>query len=139
MGTNYYVEMEIGDACPVCKHRETVTEELHIGKSSLGWCFALHSIPEKGLTNLHNWLVYLKDKIIKDEYGSIHMLDEFKKVVLDRKREELWDHAPVGYASWPDFHRLNHSENGPCGMIRHKRNAGHGGEEPWDMCEGEFS
>jgi len=138
MGTNYYVEAEIGDACPVCKHRKEIEKELHIGKSSRGWCFALHSIPELGLTNWHNWQVFLKDKSIKNEYREQITLDELSDIVLNRSRTPCWDHPPLAYTSWEKFHELNHSMEGPNGMIRSARNDGHGGDEPWDLYENEF-
>jgi hypothetical protein len=134
MGTNYYVKEEIQEECPVCHHRE-VTNEIHIGKSSAGWCFALHAIPELGLNNWHNWLVFLQDKKIKDEYGNDISLKEFKSIVLDRAYSaRSW----VAYNSWEKFHQFNRSIQGPNGLIRSADNVGNGGHEPWDMIEGEF-
>lgn len=139
MRTNYYIKPESMGKCPHCGHEE-FSEELHIGKSSMGWCFSLHAIPERGLNNWRNWLVFLEGKTIKDEYGSIYTLDEFSEVVLARGRENYaWEGSPVGYSSWERFHELNGSMEGPRGLIRHKNNAGHGGDEPWDAITGEFS
>src|SRR5450631_1105933 len=36
MGTNYYLQL------PGCDHCNRAGDRLHIGKSSGGWCFALH-------------------------------------------------------------------------------------------------
>ena len=51
MGTNYYL-YEGSEACPTCKRP---FEPLHIGKSSAGWCFSLHVIPEEGINTLDDW------------------------------------------------------------------------------------
>jgi len=48
MGTNYYLVKNERPPCPCCE-RTYVQERLHIGKSSGGWCFALHVIPEMGM------------------------------------------------------------------------------------------
>jgi len=99
MGTNYYIEAEIGNACPVCKHRKEIEKELHIGK------------------------FFLKINPLK---------------MNNRSCTPRWDHPPLAYTSWEKFHELNHSMEGPNGMIRSTRNDGHGGDEPWDLHENEF-
>lgn len=38
MGTNYYLKTEACECCGLHNERNT----MHIGKSSFGWCFALH-------------------------------------------------------------------------------------------------
>ena len=43
MGTNYYFE----DSSEVCECCGRGAESLHIGKSSGGWCFSLHVMPER--------------------------------------------------------------------------------------------
>lgn len=46
MGTNFYFY-----------ENPEINEEdaLHIGKSSAGWCFSLHIIPELGIRDLSDW------------------------------------------------------------------------------------
>jgi len=66
MGMNYYVEEKPACECCGCKY-----EQIHIGKSSAGWCFSLHVIPEMGLNNLEDWVNFLKDKAIVDEYDDV--------------------------------------------------------------------
>lgn len=51
MGTNYYLEPK-----PPCQCCGRPFEQLHIGKSSAGWCFALHVIPERGIKDLDDWV-----------------------------------------------------------------------------------
>lgn len=46
MGTNYYYYQ---DVCPHCGKPD---KKLHIGKSSGGWYFSLHIIPEEKIFNL---------------------------------------------------------------------------------------
>jgi len=138
MGTNYYVEEE-SKTCPTCGHVEG-GDEIHIGKSSAGWCFSLHHIPDLELVTLDSWSQFLKDKQIKDEYGGLVDHNDFMAIVLDRGRGiSVWDERPSGYTSWVAFHAQNYSIQGPHGLIRHRDCVYHGDEEPWDMIEGEFS
>jgi hypothetical protein len=56
MGTNYYsvrrgVEELDSDAFWALRDEDS-DDCLHIGKSSLGWCFSLHVIPERGINTL---------------------------------------------------------------------------------------
>lgn len=54
MGTNYYAEYQ--PPCPTCGRQDP---PLHIGKSSAGWCFSLHVIPELGLNDWPEWEAWL--------------------------------------------------------------------------------
>jgi len=108
MGTNYYVYY---DRCSTCGRGE---KELHIGKSSVGWVFSLHVIPEKDLNNLDDWKKFLYGKQIHNEYGDkIEFYELIDKIT-----------------------KRNH----PKGLNRHNHNhcIGHG-EGTWDLIEGEFS
>lgn len=69
MGTNY--QWHPKPACPTCGH-ENPDDVLHIGKSSSGWCFALHVIPEQGITELGHWIERFArpGSYITDEYGE---------------------------------------------------------------------
>jgi hypothetical protein len=80
MSTNYYAEDEA--TCNNPAHTET----LHIGKSSGGWKFGFHGIPdhEPPLTSWRAWREFLADRIITDEYGRTLTLDEFRDVVEKR-------------------------------------------------------
>lgn len=72
MGTNFFVEAD-----PTCNNPEH-TKTLHIGKSSAGWKFGFHGIPELGLTSWDAWQTFLERRTITDEYGRAYTLDEFK-------------------------------------------------------------
>ena len=64
MGTNYYsvkrdiehlVMMDFYDLHERCYDLDG-NDVLHIGKSSSGWCFSLHVIPEQGINSLQDWV-----------------------------------------------------------------------------------
>ena len=146
MGTNYYA---IKDACPHCGHSE---EKLHIGKSSGGWVFSLHVIPEKGINTLADWLDYWEHPgiTIEDEYGRPITPEDMLKEITEREGRHNF-HVPLNpatsgsnrYTTWEKVHALNHSEPGPNGLLRSRvgpgsRCVGHG-DGTWSMFTGEFS
>lgn len=116
MGTNYYYIRH-----PVFGLDK---KDLHIGKSSLGWCFSLHVIPEEGLTSLDAWknLFYRGFGHIESEYGERISADEMLEVILVRQRriplQESW--KSMGYKSLEDMLEKNHAEVGPNGLLSHK-------------------
>lgn len=130
MGTNYYVR----DIFPSPSPQETA---LHIGKSSAGWVFALHVIPEEGLLDLKDWEKFWSEqgREIRNEYEEVLTPEEMKAVITERS----WVRKTPRPA---DFHKFNYSEDGPNGLVRYRLNApgcmGHG-EGTWDLIEGEFS
>lgn len=156
MGTNHYFQK---GPCPCCGH---APEPIHLGKSSFGWTYALHIRPECEVRTLNDLVKWLKDELgqfkspqqywprIADEYGSTLSLDEWLGVVTGRGvdrgwPDNWWDQGVAGrswYTSEEDFHRKNHSERGPNGLLRRRVNGeyciGHG-EGTWDYCVGEFS
>lgn len=84
MGTNFYWHKE-GERCPTCGRHDD--EELHIGKSSVGWEFSFRGYPELGLTSWAAWKNKLQEdggKIVS-EYGNALSLEEFRKKVEDRQ------------------------------------------------------
>lgn len=131
MGTNYYLASD--DECPTC-HRSS--EPLHIGKSSMGWCFSLHVIPESGINSLDDWKPLLRARSISDEYGRALSANEMLDIITERTGR--------GFATPQDermFHAENHSEPGPKGLVRNRIGdscVSHG-EGPWDCIVGEFS
>ena len=139
MGTNYYVHDD-ETRCPYCGRGR---DRLHIGKSSFGWCFSLHVIPEKHLNSLEDWLRFLKGKQIKTEYGDTITATEMEDIIINRGRDSgLEGKQPHGYGSWKDFHISNHSEPGPNGLLRHQADGTHcigHGPGTWDLIAGVFS
>lgn len=142
MGTSYYLRPgPLGG------------EELHIGKSSGGWCFSLHVIPEEGLNSLEDWKRRFKRNpfsTVRDEYGRAVSKAEMLSIITERKCDKDWDDEwwnysilgrPSPYSSEADFHRKNGSLRGPNGLLRHQIGrfcVGHG-EGTWDLIQGDFS
>ena len=134
MGTNYYA---IRDASPPCDHcgRYDEAERLHIGKSSAGWCFALHVIPDRGLTDLPEWMALLSSPgwRIEDEYGRATTVNDLRDIITNRSSS-----APPLTDHW---RRENHAVQGPTGLARAAIGdncIGHG-SGTWDLIAGEFS
>lgn len=80
MGTNYYVETE---CCPACKRPGA---KLHIGKSSAGWCFALHVDADEGINSLEDWqhIWSAPGSRIVDEYGREHTAEDMLRTITQR-------------------------------------------------------
>ena len=111
-------------------------EERHIGKSSSGWCFAVHIHPEIGIKTWGDWKECLKEGgEIRDEYGEDVTFEEMVATVEER----YW--VPP-YERSQHFYEVNHAEPGPNNLMRHKIDGrfcvGHGGGT-WDLMEGKFS
>lgn len=140
MGTNYYARFNV---CKCCGRAE---EELHIGKSSGGWVFSLHVIPEKGITTLDDWKERLqKDGVtIWDEYGTQKSYEELMDVITNRGWEgheypyTIWGKT---YNSFEELARSNDGLPGPNNLLRHNigRLCVRHGEGTWDYLIGEFS
>ena len=79
MGTNYYT------AENYCDHCKQYKVDLHIGKSSGGWCFLFQGYKWMSLTSWQAWKAYLKDKLIMDEYGEKMDYESFVDMVEKHK------------------------------------------------------
>ena len=136
MGTNYYWRER--EPCPTCGREY---EDVHIGKSSAGWCFALHVYPDQGINDLPDWLGRLDKGRIVDEYGREVSEEALAQIITCRTCGPL-GHVPTGYTNWKHFHSCNGSEVGPHNLLRSRidgrRCIGHG-MGTWDLFEGEFS
>lgn len=73
MGTNYYLQKNV---CGCCGRPE---KQIHIGKSSAGWAFALRVYPHDGIKDYDDWNSLILrceetgdgiDRIV-DEYGNV--------------------------------------------------------------------
>lgn len=146
MGTNYYLHRNV---CPHCLRPE---EKLHIGKSSGGWCFALHVDAERNINSLDDWkkLFDGEDNGIVNEYGDPLTAPEMLEVITDRKAyagkplPEKFPDDDYFYPGWTKQRYLdsNHAEEGPLGLLRAKIDGRHcvgHGEGTWDCIQGEFS
>jgi hypothetical protein len=126
MGPNYNILIE--------PKRGKETEELHIGKSSMGWVFSLHVYPERGIRTLYDWLPLLLDSgnVIQDEYGRNVSGEHILKQITCRSRS-----GPVDWSvnDWD----MNSAEPGPNNLVRGKANDNRTpGEGTWDYCDYEF-
>jgi hypothetical protein len=131
MGTNYYLKK---DVCPICG---TPKEVMHIGKSSSGWCFALHvyQFPEEGPMSLLGWELMWEHPhtVIENEYGDRVEPDEMRSIITERG----------GYNEpTKEWLEQNYAVPGPYKLARVKIDnvhcIGHG-EGTWDLIIGEFS
>lgn len=143
MGTNYYLHDK--PPCPTCGREY---ERLHIGKSSGGWCFSLHVIPEEGIFDLSGWIERWNkpEAVILNEYGDVVAPSGMHAVITERAKRIGWhdlrDEVPSGYKSWAEFHERNSSCEGPNGLLRHRIDRRHciaHGAGTWDLIVGEFS
>lgn len=130
MGTNYYWQAG-EDRCRECGRSDN--EEIHIGKSSAGWCFMLHVDPAKEIEGLADWLErWFRDgSRIRDDYGTDITATEMWAIVMCRRRaiSEKMDGA---------WYARNHAKPGPLGLARSTYNATPG-DGPYDLVTGEFS
>lgn len=121
MGTNFYLHEPQPETCPHCGHAPDY-EPLHIGKSSMGWCFSLHVIPEEGINTLEDWQQRWGKlgAVIKDEYGDAITPAEMLQRITEREgRAGSWDARSLS---------ANHAAPGPNHLARHagENCAGHG-------------
>lgn len=114
MGTNYYLHQE-----PDCECCGRPFEPLHIGKSSVGWCFAMHVMPERGINTYDDWcdLWNAPGAYVSNEYGERIQPKELMEIITQR----------VLRGKIPQRHQVDG-----------KHCVGHG-EGTWDYIEGEFS
>ena len=105
MGTNYYLRKSICDKCDRY-------DELHVGKSSAGWHFSLHIIPELGINDLESWKKHFVGNKIFDEYGDEITPEQMICVITERS----WNREDVPDAK---FLRENSAEIGLNGLLAH--------------------
>lgn len=127
MGCNFYLVK------PACEHCGRSDEPLHIGKSSSGWCFSLHVMPEMGINTLDDWMPLLATGTIKDDYGETCSIEELLGIIREREGTE---------APRPGFsYEQNHAVPGPNGLVRARIDSRHcvgHGEGTWDYIIGYF-
>lgn len=125
MGMNYYLQKYHFERGPNPHPR------MHIGKSSVGWCFQLHVIPEEGLNDWEDWHSYIRrhyDHEIVDEEGRGIRTAELWYIVTQRRAKE------------PPATTGTFAERGPNNLLRSPMVGlciGHG-SGTWDLISGEF-
>lgn len=131
MGTNFYLHEK-----PPCECCGRDYEPKHIGKSSSGWCFSLHVVPEDGINDLDDWITLWSKNwaYIVNEYGDNIDPETMVKNITERSRDD-----PPRWSS-ADY-RMNYAEPGPKNLIRHTigNNCIKHGSGTWDCITGEFS
>lgn len=134
MGTNYYLRKP----CPHCGQSK---DDLHIGKSSGGWVFALHIIPEIGIHDLPDWRDRWGDGEIVNEYGDIVSPEEMHNIITQREGRSFEGREWMFYRDEAEFHAKNQSQRGPNGLLRHRlgRYCTKHGEGTWNCMPGDFS
>ena len=128
MGTNYYWYEK-----PPCCECGREFDRLHIGKSSAGWCFSLHVMPEREINELTDWrkLWEIPGSVIRNEYDEVVSVDQMLDVITNRS----WKNNSYQTESWL---RKNYATQGPNGLWRHTYNATPG-DGTYDLVRGEFS
>ena len=126
MGTNYYLIKKSTSMCEHCGH-DPGAKVLHIGKSSYGWCFSLHIIPEEGINSLDDWKLAwdAPDTKILNEYDEVVRPKDMLKIITTRGPGK-W--SPEGRE--PQRHAPFHKENP--GTVRE-------GPGSYDLILGDFS
>lgn len=102
MGTNYYVASNLCQCC------DRYDRACHIGKSSHGWAFSFRGYRQEGLVSWQAWRVFLKDQIIKDEYGDTISYEDFVDLIETVK-------APGYINRATGIKNLLHNEQGKIG------------------------
>lgn len=128
MGTNYYLKTAPCECCGLHDERNT----MHIGKSSYGWCFALHvgkwmndtDDPQEA-HNLEDWQeLWSRDGwVIVDEYKKTVTPEEMLRIITMRGGQ--YGYSKEGYEAG------RHTIDG-------KHCLGHG-PGTYDYITGEFS
>lgn len=130
MGTNFYWHQP-ANVCESCGH-DAGSEELHIGKSSAGWCFSLRIHPDLGINELDDWKERwaIPGSRITNEYGDAVSPEEMLKRICERSHPN-GDHLTPGWLA------ENGASKGPNGLARHGYNA-RPGAGTYDLCDYEF-
>ncbi|MEU3945431.1 hypothetical protein [Streptomyces sp. NPDC029526] len=83
MGTNYYVHTPV---CPnACEHC-SASEELHLGKASVGWRFLFRAEPDWLREKAYSlWLERARSGEIRDEYGQPTTLDDLLALIAQKQ------------------------------------------------------
>ena len=144
MGTNYYLKAHPGAAI-------NDPDTVHIGKSSAGWCFGLHVMPERGLNDLADWLplLALREACIYDEYDQHIAYEDLLNVIT--QRVGMPGSGPLSptflsgtrYSTMAEYLESTDTMLGPNRLLRCNPKTDQfctkNGEGTWDCITGEFS
>jgi hypothetical protein len=96
MGTNYYYTNF--KKCDCCGHVDQ--EEMHVGKSSIGWRFHFDLT---AFTDPKNWKEELKNKYLYDEYDREISYNEFLTLVEAKQSTMTNEEVLERYANHPNY------------------------------------
>lgn len=129
MGTNYYVAKNL---CECCNRYD---EEYHIGKDSMGWSFSFRGYRAERLVSWQAWKEFLKDKIIKDEYGERIDYDWFVNYIEKEKSPNyIWSNGRKN-----KVHNDEGRKPGPSGYPWFNSEYDWDDEDGYSFCSREFS
>jgi hypothetical protein len=96
MGWNYYMER---NHCPHCNRRDRV----HIGKSSMGWVFALRRYRDEGVFDLDDWIRLWNEPgtLIVDEDGNEVSIQRMVSIISERSGPPNPGDPPAGFEIGP--------------------------------------
>lgn len=157
MGTNYYVtpiENKLSEIPDTMVNEDGL---IHVGKSSMGWCFSLHVYPLYDIMCFRDVCAFIQDYSagIVDEYGDDVSYSDLIDVIVKRKRKPLeFPRKAFDLLGVPAFNNLqefvSYHENKPhscCfwdyenNLFRHRIVQGHcigNGKGTYDYIIGEF-
>lgn len=94
MGMNYHTYA--GNSCSHCGRGD---EEVHLGKSSVGWDFSLHLHPEfyADWESMKQWL---KGRTIKNEHEAVYTHEQFVEMVERKQKERPFAHKNDQYGHY---------------------------------------
>jgi hypothetical protein len=73
-------------------------QEIHLGKTALGWPFMFRGYPERGITNYKAWRAQLDLGEIRTEAGAPVTSGEMVQIVTNaRAHARVEEHRPFGY------------------------------------------
>jgi hypothetical protein len=117
MGTNYYLHRE-SKPCGECGHDKNSPNEIHIGKTSMGWVWIWQGYKEDAglgiaLAGPEDWFSYLAEQVelgaqIRDEYSQDVSLEDLKARVVSRRggrrnTRDWTEHVGGDDVSYSDF------------------------------------
>ena len=129
MGTNYHIRVD--------------GEDLHIGKSSVGWAFSLRVHPLKDINSLYDWLPLMLNhsNIITDEYGreitAMEMLETITLRMREHKPQLTEDELKQNYA-YVGKDNLLHHDQAATAAAGFENGTSRPGEGTWDYCDYDF-
>ena len=140
VAADYEQKIGMSDDHPIFVRGKAIAfppKRLHIGKSSLGWCFGLAT--HEGIQSLADWeRVWATPGVrIEDEYGQLLSVEEMR----DRITKRSWKPRELSAEERAVWLRQNYAIEGPNGLVRHTYQARIPEEGPsatYDLCEGRF-